>query len=95
MPNKQDFAVKLCEEGLAQTALSGGRNSKPPSNYRLMEEAENNAKQRAVGIWGSQLNLLSGGQGRDASRFAYLQRIRVEMTDMIDATSFHVRRVDA
>lgn len=94
MSNKTDFAVKLCEEGLAQTQHSGGKN-KPPSNFRLMEEAENNAKQRAIGIWGSQLSLVSGGQGRGEARFSHLQRIRVEMTDMKDATSFHVRRVDS
>ena len=31
MPNRNDFAVKLCEEGLAQTYLQN--NSKPPALY--------------------------------------------------------------
>ena len=59
-----------------------------------MEEAENSARERSIGIWGSQLNLVSGGQERGESRYGYLQKIRVEMTDMKDATSFHVRRID-
>ena len=42
MPNKNDFAVKLCEEGLAQTHMQGP--NKPPSNYAQMQEAESNAK---------------------------------------------------
>lgn len=33
-------------------------------------------------------------QGERNSRFDYLERIRVEMTDMVDATSFSVRKVD-
>ena len=38
MPNKSDFAVKLCEEGLAQTYLQG-YNTKPPVLYPQMQEA--------------------------------------------------------
>jgi len=38
MPNKSDFAVKLCEEGLAQTFLQGA-NTKPPALYAQMQEA--------------------------------------------------------
>lgn len=38
MPNKSDFAVKLCEEGLAQTHLQGA-NEKAPAMYGQMQEA--------------------------------------------------------
>ena len=51
MPNKSDFAVKLCEEGLAQTYLQG--NAQRPALYNQMQQAENNAKTRQIGIWGS------------------------------------------
>jgi len=59
-----------------------------------MQEAENAAKQKSIGIWGSQLNLMASGQS-SSSRFNYLQRVRFEMTDMKDATEFHVRKVDS
>jgi len=95
MPNKNDFAVKLCEEGLAQTFMQGDRE-KPPVLFAQMQEAQANAKAKGIGIWGSQLNLMASAQGSGAAqRFEYLQRIKVEMTDMKDATSFHLRRVDS
>ena len=60
-----------------------------------MQEAENSARQKSIGIWGSQLNLQTQDDASGAnSRFEYLQRIRVEMTDIKDAYSFHVRRLD-
>ena len=43
MPNKSDFAVKLCEEGLAQTHLLGA-STKPPALYGHMQEAQTSAK---------------------------------------------------
>lgn len=74
MPNKNDFAVKLCEEGLAQTYLQG-YNTKPPVLYPQMQEAQATAQQRGIGIWGSHLNLMTDSQTNENQRFDYLQRV--------------------
>jgi staphylococcal nuclease domain-containing protein 1 len=90
--NKGDFAVKLLDEGLAQVHLQG--NAKAPANMMKYEEAEENAKSKEIGIWGGQLKLMSN-QSQNGSNYECGQRIKVEMTDMLDATSFHVRDVGA
>ena len=38
---------------------------------------------------------MASSQQSGNSRFNYLQRVPMEMTDMKDATSFHLRRVDS
>lgn len=61
MPNKTDFAVKLLEEGLAQIYQPG--NAKKPTFFDQYKAAEDRAKSKEIGIWGSSLKLMSTGQG--------------------------------
>lgn len=49
MANKTDFAMKLLDEGLAKVYLQG--NSRAPSNMRDLEDAEEKAKSKEIGIW--------------------------------------------
>ena len=58
------------------------------------EEAEEKAKSKEIGIWSGQLKLMSC-QSKKGSNYEYMQRIQVEMTDMVDATSFYVRDIGA
>ena len=55
-----------------------------------LEEAEEKAKSKEIGIWSGQLKLMSN-QSKNASKFDYGQRIKAEMTDMVDATCFYLR----
>ena len=49
MANKTDFAMKLLDKGLAKVYLQG--NSRAPSNMRDLEDAEEKAKSKEIGIW--------------------------------------------
>ena len=49
MANKTDFATKLLDEGLAKVYLQG--NSRAPNNMHALEEAEEKAKSKEIGIW--------------------------------------------
>jgi hypothetical protein len=100
MPNKNDFAVKLLEEGLATTFVPG--NARKPGNFNAYTQAQANAKSKEIGIWGSSLKGLSNATGGskdsslvgDGKKFQVNQRVKVEMTELVDATSFYLRRMD-
>lgn len=90
MSNKTDFATKLLDEGLAKVYLQG--NSRAPTNMQELEQAEEKAKSKQIGIWSGQLKLMST-QSQNKSKFDFGQRIKVEMTDMVDAACFYVRDI--
>ena len=58
-----------------------------------LEEVEEKAKSKEIGIWSGQLKLMSNQDQNAGCQYEFMQRIKVEMTDMIDATTFHVRDV--
>ena len=55
-----------------------------------LEAAEIKAKSKEIGIWSGQLKLMSN-QSKNASKFEFGQRIKAEMTDMVDGTCFYIR----
>lgn len=82
---KKDFAVELVGEGLAQVSVMG---QKIPPNIDLLENAEIKAKLDGIGIWSKNLKLAATGSPKKVKQ---MERIQVEMTDIKDATSFHMR----
>lgn len=56
-----------------------------------MQLAEKNAQQKEIGIWGKSLKLMA--QSKDA-KFQPYQEIKVELTEVVDASSFSVRVLD-
>ena len=65
MANKTDFATKLLEEGLAMIHLQGTSKYTIPC-LGQMQNAEKNAQQKEIGIWGKSLKLLSMQQSTGA-----------------------------
>lgn len=57
-PSKQDFSLKLVEEGLAQIHVMGNERRMPP-NFAQVEEMEQIAKSKELGIWQKSLKLIS------------------------------------
>ena len=68
MSNKTDFATKLLDEGLAKVYLQG--NSRAPTNMQELEQAEEKAKSKQIGIWSGQLKLMST-QSQNKSKFDF------------------------
>ena len=87
-PSKQDYSLKLISEGLAQIHTLGNEK-RLPSNFSQLEEAEEQAKQKELGLWSKSLRLVSENKNQTTqatSRFSYLERITVEMTNVVDGS---------
>jgi hypothetical protein len=82
---KKDFAVELVSEGLAQVQHMGSRI---PHNIDELRAAEAKAKADGIGIWSANLKLASTSSPKKVKQ---MERIQVEMTDIRDATRFHMR----
>ncbi len=57
-PSRQDYSFKLISEGLAQIHTLGNEK-RLPSNFSQLEDAEEQAKQKELGLWSKSLRLVS------------------------------------
>jgi hypothetical protein len=80
------------QRGLAQVSVVGSKGVKNLEEYEMIE-AE--AQENGVGIWAEGLAMVTdaGRQAEDLGE-SYGERVQVEMTDIVDATKFHVRILD-
>lgn len=82
-PSKQDFSLKLVEEGLAQTFTMG--NGRLPANFAQIEDMEQAAKKKELGIWSKSIRLVSDNNSKAhgaetyTQKYQFLERITVEM----------------
>lgn len=88
MANKQDFGLKIVEEGLAMVSLIGNEK-RLPANMQQIQDAEKVAKAKELGIWSKNLKLVASSEQK--GKYSYLQEITVEVTDVVDASLFHAR----
>lgn len=62
------------------------------NNLETYEDLEYEAKENKVGIWAEGLTLMTdAGRRPDEIETEEGERIKIEMTDIVDATKFHVR----
>jgi hypothetical protein len=95
MSNKQDFSLKLLEEGHAKIHVMGNER-RLPSNMAELESTEAQAKAKELGIWSKSLRLVSESAttATVTKKYAFLERITVEVTNAVDGRNFHVRVLD-
>lgn len=97
MPSKQDFSLKLVEEGLAQTHVIGNEK-RMPANFAQIEDMEKIAKKKELGIWSKFLKLVSENNSNQTAetvkKYQFLERVTVEITNVVDGKIFHVRVLD-
>lgn len=90
MPSKQDFALKLVEEGLAQVSQSG-IEKRMPANMMQLQDAEVAAKKQQLGIWDPKVKLVQ--KSNYEPKFKPQEQIVVEVTHVEDAALFYSRLV--
>ena len=88
-----DYAEVLLKEGLVYTYSQ----QKGSYNVEKLKQAESVAKQRGRGIWASELKLVVESElGPVSTAYKMDEAVRrAEVCDMYDATSFHIRYLDA
>jgi len=86
---KEDFALMLVQNGLAEISVVG---NKAPENISQLELAEEQAKSEGSGIW--QKGLIIGASSSTAKSFSQYERLQVLMTDISDASRFYLRIVN-
>lgn len=66
--------------------------NKAPQNIEQLEDAEHQAKQDGIGIWAKDLRMAVSDT--PSKKVTQNERIQVLMTDITDASSFHLRLVN-
>ena len=89
--------MKLVEEGLAQTHVIGNEK-RMPANFAQIEDMEKVAKKKELGIWSKFLKLVSeinsNQTAETVKKYQFLERVTVEITNVVDGKIFHVRVLD-
>lgn len=89
--------MKLVEEGLAQTHVIGNEK-RMPANFAQIEDMEKVAKKKELGIWSKFLKLVSENNSNQTAdtvkKYQFLERVTVEITNVVDGKIFHVRVLD-
>jgi hypothetical protein len=84
----------LIQEGLAQ-CYEQGSEKRMPLNFDLLKSTEEKVKTKEIGIWTKSLKLVSEHKNNPAiDKFGYLERITVEMSNLIDGREFYLRILD-
>jgi len=67
-----------------------------PGNFAQVEDMEQIARKKELGIWSKELRLVSENNSQDSHQFKYkfLEQITVEMTHAVDGKIFHLRVLD-
>lgn len=87
-----DFTHELLSRGLAQVSVFGAKGVADLDAY---EQTEAQAQEKQVGIWAEGLTLVTESGRRPDEIYADEgEQVRIEMTDIVDATKFHVRMQD-
>lgn len=72
-----------------------GNERRMPSNFSQIEEMEQNAKQKELGIWSKSLKLVSDSKQQSyQNKYDFLESITVEMVNVVDGRYFYVRVLD-
>lgn len=75
-------------------------NGRLPSNFAQIEDMEQIAKKKELGIWSKSLCLVSDNNSKThgsdayASKYSFLERVTVEMVSQVDGRIFNVRVLD-
>lgn len=83
---KEDFALMLVQQGLAEVSTFGNR---APPNIDDLEIAQEQAQSEGVGIW--QTGMMTGASSSSGKQIKQNERLQVLMTDITDASRFYLR----
>jgi staphylococcal nuclease domain-containing protein 1 len=87
----KDFALDLLYEGYAQVQVWGNKVVNDLERYEDMEEE---AKAEKVGIWGKGMTMITDAGSKNHQNSQAGEKIKVELTDLVDATRFHCRKIE-